>query len=80
MGAESHLPIRHTGELKALRLDAVDPTVNYLGYAAVGAQTSAAVWQIKRLTLVGDSVTAEWADGNAEFDNIWDNRASLSYS
>jgi hypothetical protein len=78
---ESHLPVRHNGELKAFRLDEVDPTLIYLGYARVGALTSAAEWQIKKLTLgPGESVVAEWADGNVEFDNVWDNRASLSYS
>lgn len=77
---ESHLPIRHPGELKAFRLDADSPTVQYLGYAAARTATNAAAWQIKRLTISGESVIAEWADGDVEFDNVWDNRASLNYS
>lgn len=61
--------------------DAATPTFAYLGKAQVGSLTSAAVWQIQKLEfgLDGD-VTITWADGNAAFDNIWDNRVFLSYS
>lgn len=61
--------------------DAATPTFAYLGKAQVGTATSAATWQIQKLTFGTDGdVTITWADGNASFDNIWDNRASLSYS
>ena len=54
-------------------------TLTYIGNAAIGSATSAAVWQIKRLDETSGLIKL-WADGNANFDNIWDNRASLSYS
>ena len=61
--------------------DADPPTLAYLGKAYPGAAASGAVWQVQKLTFGADGdVTVEWADGNAAFDNIWDDRASLSYS
>lgn len=59
--------------------------VLYVGNALPGTATSSATWSIKRITFTldgsgnTDSVT-EWADGNSNRDNIWDNRLSLSYS
>ena len=52
--------------------------VVYHCIAEPGAVTSAAVWQITKLTVATGHVTH--ADGDAEFDNIADNRASLTYS
>lgn len=53
----------------------------YVGKAAPGSASSAAVWQVKKLAYSGTNVTqVDWADGNDSFDNIWDNRASLAYS
>lgn len=61
--------------------DASTPTFAYLGKAAVGTATSAAAWQIQKLTFgVDGDVDITWADGDASFDNVWDDRASLSYS
>ncbi len=61
--------------------DAVSSVLAYVGKRGAGALSSAAVWQIKRLTfnVAGDVVT-EVADGNLNFDNVWDDRASLTYS
>lgn len=50
----------------------------YMCEALPGAATSAAAWRISRLATATGVV--QWADGNAAFDNIADNRASLSYS
>ena len=52
--------------------------VDYVGEAAIGTTTSAASWRIKKV----DSTTGiiiQWA-GTGVFDQVWDNRASLSYS
>ena len=63
----------------ALRLDEASATVSYIGEATTGSATSSAVWRIKKMdTTTGTVIT--WADGNDNFDNVWDNRASLSYS
>lgn len=61
--------------------DAATPTLAYLGKAQVGAATSAAAWQIQYLAFGADGdVTVTWADGDAAFNNVWDDRASLTYS
>lgn len=64
----------------ATRLDDAGGGVTYVGLAEAGTVTSASEWQIKRITEVGDDLQIEFADGDSEFDNVWDNRASLSYS
>ena len=61
----------------AIRLDD-GTTYLYVGKAAIGTANSSATWQIMRITQ--SDTTVVWADGNAEFDNVWDNRAALSYS
>lgn len=63
----------------AQRVDEASPTVTYAGVAAVGALTADPLWRIKKITDSGGDVTVEWADGDALFNNIWDNRASLTY-
>lgn len=74
-----YTPVREIEDFKTLRLDAT-PELAYHGLAAVGSSESDPVWQIKRLTDDGQLTKIEWADGNAEFDNVWANRASLQYS
>lgn len=59
--------------------DSGDSNVTYVGKAAMGSATSAASWQIKKIDETSGTVIT-WADGNASFDNIFDNRESLSYS
>lgn len=61
-------------------IEAADSTTTYIGKASFGTAKSASSWFIKRITVSGTLTTVELADGNAEYDNIWDNRASLSYS
>jgi YD repeat-containing protein len=54
----------------------------YYGRAAIGSATSSAVWAIRKLTydVSGNLLTIQWANGNANYVNVWDNRASYSYS
>jgi hypothetical protein len=54
----------------------------YIGTAAPGSLTSTAVWQIKKLTYDGNNnpTVILAANGTTEFNQIWDNRAALSYS
>lgn len=68
-----------TGPL-AILIDATSNTVSYSGKAAVGSVTSAAVWQISKITTTNQgSVTVQYANGSAAFSQIWDNRALLTY-
>jgi len=65
----------------ALIFDGEDPVYNYVGEAATGSSTAAAVWKIYRITNSGTaSIRKHWADGNDLFDNVWDDRASLTYT
>jgi len=52
----------------------------YKGEASPGTATSAALWRITKTTVnaEGDSVKL-WADGNANFDNVWDDHLTLTY-
>lgn len=68
------------GAPQAVRIDEVDAVDTYIGKADPGSVESAAVWQIQRLTVSGTVTSIEWADGNDEFNNVWDDRASLTYS
>lgn len=51
----------------------------YIGYAEIGSSEASAVWRIKKIDTVTGADTT-WADGNDNFDNIWDDRAILVYS
>ena len=66
------------GEL-ALQLDEVGSTT-YIGEAEPGSLTSASLWRIKRIVETGPDSEITWADGDSNFDNIWDDRLSLGYS
>lgn len=50
----------------------------YFCYAVPGTLSSAASWKISKT--VDATGVKTWADGNANYDNVADNRASLSYS
>lgn len=61
-------------------IDEASSTVTYVGKAAAGSSTASAVWQIQKISISGSVTTISWADGDGNFDNVWNNRASLSYS
>lgn len=69
------LPTRNS-----LRLDEVSSTLFYVGEAAFNQAETSPVWRIKRIQTVGSVMKVEWANGNDAFQNIWSDRASLSYS
>lgn len=52
--------------------------VDYVGEASIGTATSAASWRIKKVDNTTGTVI-QWA-GTGIFNQVWDNRASLSYS
>ena len=61
--------------------DGATPETIYRGKAIPGASTASAAWRIERITIAADGdISIVYADGNDSFDNIWDNRAGLSYS
>lgn len=64
----------------AMRTEWAELATCYVGWAAAGTATSCALWRIKKIVISGEDITVTWADGDADFDNVWDDRASLSYS
>lgn len=64
--------------LLILLLDEASTSISYIGEAAPQSSTAAAVWRIRKLDLTS-GVSLLYADGNTFFDNVWDNRTSLSY-
>jgi hypothetical protein len=64
----------------AILLDDLGTGTSYVGRAAAGSLTADAVWLVKKLVESGGDITITFADGNTNYDNIWDLRASLTYS
>lgn len=63
----------------AVRIDdTTTANVTYIGKADIGSATSSAVWQIAKLDS-SSGLIKTWADSNDSFDNIWDNRAGLTF-
>ena len=61
------------------RVDESNPMEIYYGYAAAGAITTDPVWAIEKVTKRGNVTSSSWADGNENYDNVWDNRLTLNY-
>lgn len=58
---------------------ALSGNITYIGKATLNSLVSESVWQIKKIDeTTGISIT--WANGNANFDKIWNNRESYSYT
>lgn len=74
------LDVEQQPSLVVEKIDQASATVTYIGQAAPGTATSAASWRIQRMSVSGTVTTLEYADGDLNFNNIWDNRASLTYS
>lgn len=55
-------------------------SITYIGEAAPGTSESSANWRIFILDNSTSITKKKWADGNGNFDNIWSNRASLTYA
>lgn len=54
-------------------------SITYIGKAVPSSATSASAWQIRKIDATsGTSIT--WASGDANFNKVWDDRATLTYS
>jgi hypothetical protein len=56
--------------------------IQYKGWAAPGTAKASAGWRIMKITYDGSQniTDKQWADGDLQFNNIWNNREGLSYS
>jgi len=58
-----------------------DGNPEYVGEADAGTSSDATGWRIKKITYEdGNPTNVEWADGNTNNDNIWDDREDYTYS
>jgi hypothetical protein len=62
------------------QIDSVSSTVTYVGDALPGSATSSSVWKIIKIETSGANTSVTYANGSDSFDQIWDNRASYTYS
>jgi hypothetical protein len=62
-----------------IKKDTAVAGTTYFGYAELGSNPAAAVWKIRREVVASNVTTVEYADGDLKYDNIWNNRASLTY-
>jgi hypothetical protein len=63
----------------SLLVDEASASTTYLGEAVVGTATSAASWRVRKIVVSGTVTSIQWAS-SAAWTQIWDNRASLTYS
>ena len=63
-------------------IDFVGDDTVYRGWAGPGTTTDLPLWRVRRTRFIGEDgdVVHDWADGNAAFDNIWDDRLTFTYS
>jgi hypothetical protein len=79
-------PIGPGGEeelMFAKRVDFIEvEDLLYRGEAVPGTVDADSLWRIRRITIAAtDSDVAEtWADGNDNFDKVWNNRLTYTYS
>jgi hypothetical protein len=62
-----------------VRLDQVSDTLFYVGKAEIGRLDSGPQWLIIRYTTVGNVLMSEYANGSEAFDQVWNDRATLTY-
>lgn len=62
-----------------LREDESEPKMVYKGYATANARPSDKLWAIQRISRLNNEIIYEWADGDENYDNNWEERYSISY-
>lgn len=70
----------NTSPTRVTAIDEASGNLTYLGFAKLGVATSEAKWQILRIQKTGAVTLIQYADGDTRYNNIWDDRASLTYS
>jgi hypothetical protein len=62
-----------------VRLDQVNDNLFYVGKALIGSIDSDSTWQIVRYTQTGTILKSEYANGSEVFNQVWDDRTTLTY-
>ena len=66
-------------------VDEASTTITYIGFAGSGIATSAAKWLIVKIESVSATAptgvtTIKYADSYKNTENVWDDRATLTYN
>lgn len=62
------------------KIDEATATLVYVGYTkTLGADSSLGQWKIKKIEKTGTVWEIKYADGDEQYDNIWNNRGALNY-
>jgi hypothetical protein len=57
------------------------PATTYIGWVSPGTvDPSEPKFKIKRITVAAGITITNWANGNRNYDKIWNDRAALPYS
>lgn len=68
-------------DVYAKRVDFIGESIIYKAEAVVGTSDATAGWRIHKLAIsVDGDVSETWADGNANFNKIWNDRLTYTYS
>lgn len=54
--------------------------LKYIGYSVPGTATSASLWKIKLIDLSAEDIPILWANGSADLNKVWDDRATYTYT
>ncbi len=80
MGPRGFPGVSEDEKVYSKRTDFITDELLYRGEAAPGSIESDPVWRIRKIAISLDGdVSEEWADGNANFDNVWADRLTLIY-
>ena len=80
MGPRGFPGVSEDEKVYSKRTDFITDELLYRGEADPGSIESDPVWRIRKITISLDGdVSEEWADGNANFDNVWADRLALTY-
>lgn len=61
-------------------IDEASATITYIGEAVPSATVSQPLWRIKKIDSTTNPTTIYFADADDDFDNVWNDRATLTYS
>jgi len=64
-----------------VKVDSSDSNITYVGKGILNSDgdTSRPIWQIMRIIENGNDASIKYADGDVKFDNVFDDRESLTY-
>ncbi len=73
----------YSGSDKPLRMKQDKDGTNkpvYIGEAQPGTLVTQSKWRIQKRTYAGNSINISWADGDGNYNKIWDNRKDATYT